>query len=82
MVSLDKRVANNAGIVRIILLVISKQGIVNNVQMACMEANASIMNALRIVLMCHVMQRAGCVTTAAIKVIGENIARSCVQIIA
>jgi hypothetical protein len=68
--------------VRIILLAILKQVIVNNVQMECMEAGASFMNALRIVLMCHVMQRAGCVTTVAIKVIGESIVRSCVQIIA
>jgi hypothetical protein len=82
MVILVKIVPNNVVTVRIILLVISKQVIVNNVQMECMEANANFMNALRIVLMCLVMQRAAFVTTAAIKVTGESIVRSCVHIIA
>jgi hypothetical protein len=46
MVTLVKIVANNANTVRMILLAISKQVIVNNVQMEFMEASASFMNAL------------------------------------
>jgi hypothetical protein len=80
MVTLVKIVANNANTVRMILLVISKLVTVNNVKMECTEANVSVMNVLRIVLMCHVMHRAAFVTAAAKKVIGENFVRSFVQI--
>jgi hypothetical protein len=82
MVTLIKIVPNNVVTVRIILHVILKQVIVNNVQMGSMDASARFTNALFIVLTYHVIQRAGCVTMAAEMVIGESIARIFVHVIA